>query len=71
MMSAEIMGCCENSTEWIFLYENGEIYSICQTHFNSIAHRCLVKKVINFRTKKDYTPDEIFGEDLCGPLPQL
>ena len=60
-MSPE-MCCCEKQSSWIFVYENKEIWGICDTHFKSIEHRAFVKFVINIETRKSVTPDKIFKE---------
>jgi len=66
-MYPELFSCCKDVTQnipWIFVYENSDIYSICETHFTSDAHRAFVKYVINMKTKKTYLPNEIFEEVL-------
>lgn len=61
-------GCCDNPTSWIFIYQNDEVYSICEDHFFSNVHRVLVRDVINFRTQKRYDPTKLFGENLIGSV---
>ena len=63
---AKIVGCCKKTTVWIFVYENEDIFSICKQHFYSFAHRCDVKDVIHFKTRRWYNPDKIF---LQYPIP--
>ena len=70
-MYSEIVGCCKKPTLWIFIYKNDIVYSICQDHFYSIAHRYDVKDVINFQTLIHYDPKIIFKEHpISFPCPQ-
>lgn len=57
-----VYGCCKKPTMWIFVYNDDSIFSICKTHFYSIAHRINVRDVVNFQTKISYTPKEIFAQ---------
>ena len=57
----DVYCCCKTAPSWIFVYKNEQFYSICDTHFTSKEYRCLVKYVINLRTRKCYLPDQIFG----------
>jgi len=57
-----IVGCCKKITNWIFVYENNDIYSICKEHFYSTAHRIDVKNVIHVKTRIGYSPEEIFKD---------
>jgi len=59
-MYPEMYSCCKTAPSWIFVYENDEVYSICDEHFNSDSHRCLVKSVINLKTHKSYLPNLVF-----------
>lgn len=61
-MYPDIVGCCIQPTEWIFVYQNEAVYSICKEHFYSFAHRREVKDVINFQTQIRYVPETIFKE---------
>jgi hypothetical protein len=61
-MQPEIVSCCQKPTRWIFVYQNGNGYSICKDHFYSPAHRCDVKNVINFQTRISYEPQIVFEE---------
>lgn len=61
-MYPEVLGCCKKPTAWIFIYQNDVVYSICQKHFYSNAHRYDVKEVINFQTKIPYNPTRIFED---------
>ncbi len=61
-MYPEVVGCCQKPTMWIFVYQNGVVYSICKDHFYSVAHRSDVKDVINFQTRIKYEPEMIFQE---------
>lgn len=62
-MYPKVVGCCHKPTAWIFVYKNEVIYSICQEHFFSTAHRNEVKDVINFQTRIRYEPEKIFQEN--------
>ena len=70
-MNHKVFGCCENKGVWIFLYENNEIYSICEEHFKSLAHRINVKKVVNIQTQQGYEPTEIFGGTKLEAMPGM
>ena len=59
-MLPEMYSCCKTQPSWIFVYENGEVYSICDMHFNSDAHRSMVKSVMNLKSHKEYLPSLIF-----------
>jgi hypothetical protein len=61
-MQPEIVGCCHKPTMWIFVYQNGNVSSICKDHFYSTAHRCDAKNVINFQTRIAYDPQIVFEE---------
>ncbi len=61
-MSLDVVGCCKKPPFWIFVYNTDNVYSICQDHFYSVAHRCNVKDVVNFQTKIHYDPETIFSE---------
>ena len=54
--------CCPKGQEpsWIFVYENDEVYAICDEHFESLEHRFYVTPVINFETREMYSPENIF-----------
>ena len=67
-MYPELYSCCKTQPTWIFIYEDNKVYSICDVHFKSDAHRYEVKNVINFETRKCYLPDEIFGGMLVETL---
>jgi len=68
MMHPEMFSCCDKKLpSWIFIYENDVIFSICDIHFHSKAHRCFVKDVINYDDGQRYSPFEIFRE-LSPPL---
>ena len=68
MMQPEMFSCCENGLpSLIFIYENNVIFSICEKHFHSKAHRCFVKDVFNYDNGLRYSPFEIFQE-LSPPL---
>ena len=63
MMQPEMFSCCENQQpSWIFIYENNIVFSICEKHFHSKAHRCFVKDIINYENGQRYSPVEIFRE---------
>jgi len=71
-MYPELFSCCKDVTQnipWIFVYENSDIYSICETHFTSEAHRAFVKYVINMKMpEKVFLPESIFGEVLLEKM---
>ncbi len=64
-MYDKVLSCCVKPTNWIFIYENDIVYSICKEHFYSVAHRNQVKDVINFQTRIRYNPNTIFGDYPC------
>lgn len=70
-MSQNVFACCSSKGSWIFLYENGEIYTICELHFNSTAHRCFVKKVINMESKEGFDSESFFEEHPIGQMPGM
>ena len=59
-MYPEMYSCCKAHPTWIFIYENDEVYSICDEHFHSDAHRSMVKSVMNLKTHKQYLPSLVF-----------
>lgn len=59
-MTPNMYSCCKSEPTWIFIYENNEVYTICNDHFNSSAHQALVKSVINFKSHQMYDPALIF-----------
>ena len=61
-MSLDVESCCKKPTRWIFVYTDGEVYSICEDHFYSRAHRTSVKNVVNFQTRVKYDPVMLFRE---------
>ena len=61
-MQPEMFSCCEEQPSWIFIYENNVIFSICDIHFTSIAHRCFVKDILDYNTGKRHSPDQIFTD---------
>ena len=61
-MSLEVLPCCKKPIRWIFVYNDGEVYSICEDHFFSRAHRTSVKNVVNFQTRVKYEPAMLFRE---------
>ncbi len=61
-MQPEVVGCCKKPTLWIFVYQDNNVYSICQDHFYSSAHRINVKNVINFQTRISYDPQIVFEQ---------
>ena len=67
-MDPILFSCCKEVTAdipWIFVYENSDIYSICDDHFASEAHRAFVKYVINMKMpEKVFLPENIFEEIL-------
>ena len=71
-MCPELFSCCsqaQQSSPWIFIYENTDIYSICDIHFTSNAHRTFVKYVINMKMpEKVFLPEEVFGEVLLEKM---
>ncbi len=67
-MQPEMFGCCKEQPSWIFIYENNEIYTICDFHFTSVAHRCFVKDIVDYKTRKRYTPEQIFADTLVEPI---
>jgi len=71
-MQPELFSCCSNSIHfapWIFIYENKEIYSICDEHFASSAHRAFVKYVITTDPpSKLFLSEEIFREALIEKM---
>ncbi len=62
-MQPQMHGCCEMTPSWIFVYENSTIFAICETHFESDAHRCFVTDVIDYDTGKRYLPAILFDGD--------
>lgn len=60
-MQPEMYSCCKMQPSWIFIYENEQVYSICDVHFESENYRLFVKFVINMKTRKCYLPSEILG----------
>lgn len=61
-MSLDVESCCKKPICWIFVYTDGEVYSICEDHFYSRAHRTSVKNVVNFQTRAKYEPAMLFQE---------
>ena len=59
----EIWQCCGEQPTHIFIYENGQVFLICKTHFTSTAHRVLVADVIDYKTGQKLYPDEIFEKE--------
>jgi len=67
-MSPEMYCCCKMQSSWIFVYENKQVWGICENHFASDAHRLFVKNVINIQTNTLYSPDEIFSKILAEAI---
>ena len=63
-MQPEMYVCCGEQPTYLFVYENDQVYGICENHFESLAHRCFVKWVINIKTRKKILADEIFGDEI-------
>ena len=61
-MAPEIWQCCGEQPTHIFIYENGQIFLICGTHFASTAHRAFVTDVIDYKIGKKLDVFEIFGD---------
>lgn len=66
-MQPDIFSCCKDATQkapWIFVYENLDVYSICDVHFTSEAHRLFVQYAIEMKTpSKLLLPKQIFGDN--------
>ena len=66
-MYPDLFSCCKNAGEtalWIFVYENRDIYTICDMHFTSFAHRAFVKYVINMKIPdRIFSPSQVFEEN--------
>lgn len=67
-MQSEMYVCCGEQPTYLFVYDNNEVYGICETHFDSSAHRCFVKYVIDIKNRKKYPVNEIFGEVQIGQM---
>lgn len=63
-MQPEMYVCCGEQPTYLFVYENNQVYGICENHFDSLAHRCFVKWIINIKTRKKFQANEIFGEEI-------
>ena len=58
-----------HEASWIFIYQNSDIYSICDVHFTSQAHRIFVEYAINMKIpSKLFFPDQIFGDDFLEEM---
>ena len=64
MSKPEVRQCCKKTPVWIFVYEDGRIYAICDEDYLSIAYRINVKHVINIKTHVSQTAKEAFGHYL-------
>lgn len=71
-MSPELFSCCKSashSSSWIFIYQNSDIYGICDVHFTSEAHRAFVKYAINMKMPEQiFLPHQIFGDVLIEKM---
>jgi len=71
-LGPDMFSCCKEavkSAPWIFVYENSDIYSICDIHFKSEGHRDLVKYVINMKIpEKVFLPNQVFEEVLLEKM---
>ena len=54
--------CCDCKPTWIFIYENGTIFGICDDDFTSESYRLKVSRVIKINTRQEFAPEKIFGE---------
>ena len=67
-MYPRLFSCCKHATRtapWIFVYTNGDAFSVCDEHFLSKAHRNRVKYVIDMKIPdRVFLPDEVFREVL-------
>ncbi len=67
-MQPEMYVCCGEQPTYLFVYEDGKIFGICDEHFDSTAHRCFVKWVIDIKTREKFSPSQIFGEDAIATM---
>ncbi len=68
-MQPEMYVCCGEQPTYLFVYEDNKVFGICDEHFNSTAHRCFVKWVIDIETREKFFPNQIFGENVIATMP--
>lgn len=61
LMMTEPKRCCENQIQFVIVYTNDKIISVCQKHSKQYEYRRGVKWIFDYVTKKELTPKEVFG----------
>jgi len=67
-VQSEMYVCCGEQPTSLFVYENNEVYGICDKHFDSKVHRCFVRYVIEIKSRKKFLASEIFEEVKIEPM---
>lgn len=63
-LETSLRQCCKiHEPVWIFCYSDGSFFAICDNYFYSEGHRVGVTKIIDMRTRNEYTPEQAFEKE--------
>ena len=54
--------CCTNPVQFVIVYANDKINSVCLKHSKAFEYRRNAKWIFDFITKKELTREEAFGD---------
>ena len=56
-----IKQCCNTKPTWVFIYDDGTNWAICEKDSKDPAYQYGVKEIIKIETRESFTPAQIFG----------
>lgn len=60
--TTKVKQCCKSSPVWIFVYSDGRVFAVCDEDFKSPSYRLKLFKIVNIKSKKVFTPEQLFGD---------
>lgn len=61
-LANSVKQCCEADPSWIFVFNDGSVFAICDNDLKNPAYQLGVEEVINIKTQESFKPEQIFGD---------
>ena len=61
-LANSVKQCCNTDPSWIFVYNDGSVFAICEADLKNPTFTTGVEEVINIKTQESFTPQQIFGD---------
>lgn len=60
-LANSVKQCCNTDPSWIFVYNDGSVFAICDADLKNSALQLGVEEVINIKTQESFDPKLLFG----------